>query len=201
MPAPPTGAFRGRSRRICRRSLVARCSSALVIGGLRRRRQPRRGAAGGEDRRPDRARLSRARHEEHHPRGRRGRGGRRSRDAPRDLSRPDAWPRPRAVTLVDQNDWRGGDRRVCADGAAAARPDPADRRRPTCRRATSTALDTLKPTGAPAAGGAQAIEIGDARARGDLRTRRITGGDPAAAGGRDRRVPHRRRRASRRATS
>jgi hypothetical protein len=46
-------------------------------------------------------------------------------------------------------------------------------------RATSTALDTLKPTGAPAAGGAQAIEVGAARAPDDLRARRISGSDPA----------------------
>ena len=85
--------------------------------------------------------------------------------------------RPRAVSLVDQDDWRAG----VAAAALMARPlrapvlltDGGD-----LPRATSTALDTLKPTGAPPAGGAQAIEIGDARAPGDLRTRRISGGDP-----------------------
>jgi hypothetical protein len=85
--------------------------------------------------------------------------------------------RPRAVTLVDQDDWRGG----VAAAALMARPlrapilltDGGD-----LPRATSTALETLKPTGAPPAGGAQAIEVGTARAPGDLRTRRISGGDP-----------------------
>jgi hypothetical protein len=86
--------------------------------------------------------------------------------------------RPRVVTLVDKDDWRGG----IAASVLMARPLGAPilltdgDKRP---RATSTALDTVKPTGAPAVHGAQAIEIGDARAPGDLRTRRITGGDPA----------------------
>ena len=85
--------------------------------------------------------------------------------------------RPRAVTLVDQDNWRAG----IAASVLMARPlrapvlltDGAD-----LPRATSTALDTLKPTGGPAAGGAQAIEIGAARAPGDLRTRSISGRDP-----------------------
>jgi hypothetical protein len=86
--------------------------------------------------------------------------------------------RPRAVTLVDQGDWRAG----IAASVLMAPPlrapvlltDGAD-----LPRATSTALDTLKPTGAPAAGGAQAIEVGAARAPDDLRARRISGSDPA----------------------
>jgi hypothetical protein len=83
------------------------------------------------------------------------------------------------VTLVDQDDWRAG----VAAAALMARPlrapilltDGGD-----LPRASSTALDTLKPTGAPPAGGAQAIEVGAARAPGDLRSRRISGRDPAA---------------------
>ena len=85
--------------------------------------------------------------------------------------------RPRAVTLVDQDDWRAG----VAASVLMARPlrapilltDGGD-----LPQASSTALETLKPTGAPPAGGAQVIEIGPARAPGDLRGRRISGGDP-----------------------
>ncbi len=85
--------------------------------------------------------------------------------------------RPRAVALVDQDDWRAG----VAASALMARPlrapvlltDGGD-----LPRATSTALETLKPIGAPPAGGAQAIEVGPARAPGDLRARRIAGSDP-----------------------
>jgi len=86
--------------------------------------------------------------------------------------------RPRAVTLVDKEDWRGG----IAASALMARPLRAPvlltdgDRRP---EATSTALDTLRPTGAPAARGAQAIEIGKARAPADLRAKRISGSDHA----------------------
>ncbi len=85
--------------------------------------------------------------------------------------------RPQAVTLVDQGDWRAG----IAAAALMAPPlrapilltDGGDL--PT---ATSTALDTLAPTGARAAGGAQAIEVGDARAPDKLRSRRVSGDDP-----------------------
>jgi hypothetical protein len=84
--------------------------------------------------------------------------------------------RPRAVTLVDQDDWRAG----IAAAALMARPlrapilltDGGD-----LPEAAATALDTLKPLGAPPAGGAQAIEVGAARAPDDLRARRISGGD------------------------
>jgi hypothetical protein len=85
--------------------------------------------------------------------------------------------RPRAVTLVDRGDWRAG----VAAAALMARPlrapilltDGGD-----LPQATSTALDTLAPTGAAPAGGAQAIEVGAARAPDDLRARRISGRDP-----------------------
>jgi hypothetical protein len=84
--------------------------------------------------------------------------------------------RPDAVTLVDQGDWRG------AIAAAALMGPPL--RAPvlltdggSLPRATETALDTMKPTGARDAGGAQAIEVGSARAPDDLRSRRITGRD------------------------
>jgi hypothetical protein len=86
--------------------------------------------------------------------------------------------RPRAVVLVDQNDWRAG----VAAAVLMARPlraplllsDGGD-----LPEATSTALETLEPAGAPAAGGAQAIEVGAARAPDDLRSQRISGRDPA----------------------
>ena len=85
--------------------------------------------------------------------------------------------RPQAVTLVDKGDWRAG----IAAAALMAPPlrapilltDGGD-----LPDATSTALDTLAPTGARAAGGAQAIEVGDARAPDELRSRRVTGDDP-----------------------
>jgi hypothetical protein len=85
--------------------------------------------------------------------------------------------RPRAVTLVDQENWAAGVAAAALMGRPLRAPilltDGGD-----LPRATSTALDTLKPTGAPAAGGAQAIEIGAARAPGDLRARRVSGNDP-----------------------
>jgi putative cell wall-binding protein len=85
--------------------------------------------------------------------------------------------RPRAVTLVDSGDWRAG----IAAAALAAPPlhapilltDGED-----VPRATSTAIDSLQPTGARALGGAQAIEVGKARAPDSLRARRLTGKDP-----------------------
>ena len=86
--------------------------------------------------------------------------------------------RPLAVTLVDQDDWRAGVAAAALMGPPLRAPilltDGGD-----LPQATSTALDTLKPIGAPAAGRAQAIEIGSARAPGELRSRRITGGDAA----------------------
>ena len=86
--------------------------------------------------------------------------------------------RPAAVTLVDQEDWRGGIAAAALMGPPLRAPilltDGGD-----LPHATSTALDTLKPRGARDAGGAQAIEIGAARAPDDLRSRRITGGDAA----------------------
>jgi putative cell wall-binding protein len=89
--------------------------------------------------------------------------------------------RPRAVTLVDSGDWRAG----IAAAALAAPPlrapilltDGED-----VPRATSTAIDSLQPTGARALGGAQAIEVGKARAPDSLRARRVTGSDPFALG-------------------
>jgi hypothetical protein len=89
--------------------------------------------------------------------------------------------RPRAVTLVDSGDWRAG----IAAAALAAPPlrapilltDGED-----VPRATSTAIDSLQPTGARALRGAQAIEVGKARAPDSLRARRVTGSDPFALG-------------------
>jgi putative cell wall-binding protein len=86
--------------------------------------------------------------------------------------------RPRAVTLVDQKDWHAG----IAAASLMARPlgapilltDGGD-----LSKGTSTALETMRPTGAKALGGAQAIEVGRARAPDGLRSRSISGGDPA----------------------
>jgi hypothetical protein len=86
--------------------------------------------------------------------------------------------RPRAVTLVDEKDWHAG----IAAASLMARPlgapilltDGAD-----LSKGASTALETMRPTGAKALGGAQAIEVGAARAPDGLRSRSIAGGDPA----------------------
>ena len=86
--------------------------------------------------------------------------------------------RPRAVTLVDEKDWHAG----IAAASLMARPlgapilltDGSD-----LSKGTSTALETMRPIGAKALGGAQAIEVGRARAPDGLRSRSISGGDPA----------------------
>jgi hypothetical protein len=85
--------------------------------------------------------------------------------------------RPQAVTLVDKDDWQAG----VAAGALMAPPLRAPillTKAGDVPAATSTAIDTMRPTGSRAAGGAQAIAIGDAGAPGDLRARKISGGTP-----------------------
>jgi len=84
--------------------------------------------------------------------------------------------RPRAVTLVDSRDWRAG--------IAAAVLTAPPLRAPILLtngedmpEATSTALDSLRPTGARALRGAQAVEVGGARAPDSLRARRVGGKD------------------------
>jgi hypothetical protein len=87
--------------------------------------------------------------------------------------------RPRAVTLVDSEDWRGG----IAAAVLAAPP----LRAPILitdgdevPQATSTAIESMRPTGARQLGGAKALEIGRARAPGSLTARRIPREDPFA---------------------
>ena len=87
--------------------------------------------------------------------------------------------RPRAVTLVDSQDWRGG----IAAAVLAASP----LRAPILitdgdqvPKATSTAIEAMRPTGARQLGGAKALEIGQARAPGSLAARRIPRSDPFA---------------------
>lgn len=87
--------------------------------------------------------------------------------------------RPRAVTLVDSQDWRGG----IAAAVLAAPP----LRAPILitdgdelPKATSTAIESMRPTGARQLGGAKALEIGKARAPGSLSARRLPREDPFA---------------------
>ena len=85
--------------------------------------------------------------------------------------------RPRALTLVDSGDWRAG----IAAAVLAAPPlrapilltDGED-----VPKATSTAIESTRPTGARQLRGAQAIEVGKARAPDSLKARRISGEDP-----------------------
>jgi hypothetical protein len=84
---------------------------------------------------------------------------------------------PQAVTLVDQEDWAGG------IAAAALMAPPL--RAPilltdggNVPSATSSALELLRPTGAPLARRMQAFKIGDAAAPDDLRTFPIQAKDP-----------------------
>jgi hypothetical protein len=85
--------------------------------------------------------------------------------------------RAQAVTLVDSGDWRGG----IAAAVFAAPPIRAPILLTDGRdipEATSTAIDSVRPTGARALGGAQAIEVGKARGPDSLRAKRVGGGDP-----------------------
>jgi hypothetical protein len=87
--------------------------------------------------------------------------------------------RPAAVTIVDEDEWRGA---IAASVLVAAPvgapllissggdlPDP-----------TSQALEALDPQGSKGTGGAQAFAIGDAPAPDGLKVTRVKGGDPAA---------------------
>ena len=73
--------------------------------------------------------------------------------------------RPAAVTLVDEDDWRGGDRRLGADGGAGRAPVLVSAERRACPRTSVEALDALDPQGSRATGGAQVFAIGAAGAR------------------------------------
>ena len=87
--------------------------------------------------------------------------------------------RPRAVVLVDQDDWRAG--------IAAAQLGSAPLRAPVLLtegdelpEATADALDKLKPTGAREAEGAQVIRIGKVAEPDGLESTDIASGNPAA---------------------
>src|SRR3954452_3554558 len=87
--------------------------------------------------------------------------------------------RPRAVVLVDQDDWRAG--------IAASQLMAPPLRAPVLLtegkdlpEATSDALDKLQPTGAKEAGGAQVIRIGDVAKPDGLKSTQIAAGNPAA---------------------
>jgi hypothetical protein len=90
----------------------------------------------------------------------------------------DTESRPKAVALVDAEDWRGG----IAAAALFAEPigapvlltDDGD-----MPEATKDALSALAPTGSTEAGDAQAIRVGDAAEPDGLKTTDVTGGSPA----------------------
>jgi hypothetical protein len=85
--------------------------------------------------------------------------------------------RPRAVTFVDSGDWHGGIAAAVFGAPPLRAPilltDGSD-----IPEATATAVDTARPTGARALAGAQALEVGKARAPDSLRARRVSGKDP-----------------------
>ena len=80
------------------------------------------------------------------------------------------------MTLVDSGDWRAGIAAAVLTAPPLRAPilltDGED-----IPNATSTALDSLRPTGARALRGAQAVEVGGARAPDQLRARRVGGKD------------------------
>ena len=162
-----------RARGRCRwRSAIAAC------GG---RRQPGRGAPRGGDRRADRARVPRR----SPPRTRPGSAARtrpRMRPGRRRASIPGrpAARGPRAVTLVDQDDWRAGIAAAALMARAAACAGPADRRRGPAERHLDRARHAQadrRPRRRRRAGDRGRRR----RARpDDLRARRISGGDPFA---------------------
>ena len=87
--------------------------------------------------------------------------------------------RPRAVVLVDQDDWRAG----IAAAQLASKPISAPvllTEGKDLPEATSAALDQLQPTGAKEAGKAQVIRIGNVAKPDDLKSTDIDAGSPAA---------------------
>jgi hypothetical protein len=87
--------------------------------------------------------------------------------------------RPPAVVLVDARDWRAG---IAASVLAGTPVRGAilfsdGRNLPP---ATSDALGALRPTGAPAAGGAQLIRVGDVARPAGIKTTDLAGRDPFA---------------------
>lgn len=93
---------------------------------------------------------------------------------------PSATPaqRPRAVALVDEDDWQS----VIAASVLMAEPLRAPllvSSNGELPEPTAQALEALAPTGDAESGGAQAIAIGAAATPGDLTTSRVDAGDPA----------------------
>jgi putative cell wall-binding protein len=85
--------------------------------------------------------------------------------------------RPQAVTLVDSGDWRAGIA-AAVFGAPPLRAPILLTDGEDVPEATSTAIDSVRPTGARALRGARAIEVGKARAPDSLRARRVSERDP-----------------------
>lgn len=87
--------------------------------------------------------------------------------------------RPRAVALVDRNDWQAALAASVLMSAPLHAPlllsDGG-----SLPSASSDALNALAPTGASELGGAQVVRIGDAPAPAGFRSSSIPGGDPAA---------------------
>jgi hypothetical protein len=87
--------------------------------------------------------------------------------------------RPRAVVLVDQDDWRAGIAASLLAGPPLRAPILLTEGK-NLPEATSAALDKLQPTGAKEAGGAQVIRIGDVAKPEGLKSTDIPAGNPAA---------------------
>jgi hypothetical protein len=90
--------------------------------------------------------------------------------------------RPRAVVLVDQDDWRAG--------ISAAQLMSRPLRAPVLLteggelpKASADALDNLAPTGAEELGGAQVIRVGDVAEPDGFKAIDVGGADPAALAG------------------
>jgi hypothetical protein len=87
--------------------------------------------------------------------------------------------RPQAVALVDEHDWPV----ALAAAALASYPLGAPllySEGDTLPTVSAQALATMRPTGAPPLGDAQAIELGTTAAPAGYRTRSLAGGEPAA---------------------
>jgi hypothetical protein len=87
--------------------------------------------------------------------------------------------RPRAVVLVDQDDWRGGIAASVLAGLPLRAPVLLTEGK-DLPAATADALDKLRPTGAKEAGGAQVIRIGDVAQPDGLKSSDVAAGRPAA---------------------
>lgn len=87
--------------------------------------------------------------------------------------------RPRAVTLVDRENWQGGVAAAVFMSAPLRAPIllSSNGKLPSASR---DALATLAPTGSRAAGGAQVVRVGDAATPDGYKATSLVGGDPAA---------------------